>query len=178
MQGWPMRLATEDDLPAVVDTLNEAGARLETRGLDQWGAGWMPTERMAAMVARKEVYVASEGGRIIATVALAEDPGPFWTASERTERVIYMGKLARRDDAPPGVGVWVMNAWVPDWAWEHGYDIVRLDAWRTNPALHRYYLDRGWRHVRTETVAGNKSGALFERRSRPLPGHVAGACDP
>ena len=178
IDGWPMRLAETDDLPAVVDTLNEAGGRLALRGLDQWGHNWMPSERMAVMIDRKEVYVAISAGQIIATVALAEDPGPFWTPEERAERVIYMGKLARRNDAPPGVGKWIMNVWVPGWAWEAGYSIVRLDAWRTNPALHDFYRLRGWRYVRTETVPGNKSGALFERPARPAPGQVAGTCDP
>lgn len=178
IDGWPVRLADKDDLDEVVNTLNESGSRLALRGLDQWGHNWMPAERMAAMIDRKEVYVAYRAGRVVATVALSEDPGPFWTPEERAERVIYMGKLARRDNAPSGVGVWMMNVWVPGWAWEHGYDVVRLDAWRTNPGLHEFYRSRGWKYVRTETAPDNKSGVLFERPARPAPGQVAGACDP
>src|SRR5699024_7786081 len=117
IDGWPVRLADKDDLDDVVDILNESGARLALRGLDQWGHNWMPAERMAPMIDRKEVYVAYRAGRAVATVALSEDPGPFWTPEERAERVIYMGKLARRDNAPSGVGVWMMNVWVPGWAW-------------------------------------------------------------
>lgn len=175
--GWALRLATQDDIEAVVTILNEAGARLADRGWDQWGRGWMPTERVAAMVARQETHVAYKSGRVIATVTLSEDPGPFWTAEERAERVIYMGKLARSDDAPRGIGEWIMNVWVPGWAYAQGYDVVRLDAWLTNPDLHQFYRDRGWRYIRTETVPGNRSGVLFERPARPAPGQIAGTCD-
>lgn len=177
MDGWLMRVATGDDIPAVTHILNEAGGRLEERGLDQWGHGWISESRMAKMVHRGETYVAIEHGRAVATVTLSEDPGPFWTPDERAERTIYMGKLARTDSAPPGIGVWIMNVWVPGWAWENGYDIVRLDAWRTNPSLHRFYSTRGWDYVRTEEVEFNKSGALFERKAQPRPGQLCGSCD-
>ena len=60
--------------------------------------------------------------------ALAAIVGAENVLVSRAERVVYMGKLARRDNAPSGVGVWMMNVWVPGWAWEHGYDVVRLDA--------------------------------------------------
>ena len=170
-----MRKATGDDIETVTRILNEAGGRLADAGLDQWGHGWMPESRMAPMIQRGETYVAIQDGRAVATVTLSEDPGPFWTPDERAERTIYMGKLARLTEAPSGIGV--MNVWVPGWAWENGYDVVRLDAWRTNPSLHRFYSTRGWRYVRTEEVHLNKSGVLFERKARPRPGQLCGSCD-
>lgn len=176
MDGWLMRAATGDDIETVTHILNEAGGRLEDAGLDQWGHGWMPQSRMAAMIHRGETYIAIEHGRAVATVTLSEDPGPFWTPEERQERAIYMGKLARLSDAPQGIGIWIMNVWVPGWAWENGYDMVRLDAWRTNKGLYRFYANRGWRYVRTEEVPGNWSGQLFERRALRSPGGI-GSCD-
>lgn len=163
MQDWKMRAATPADAPTVTHILNEAGARLEDSGFDQWGRGWMPESRMRPMIGRGETYVAVADGRAVATVTLSEDPGPFWTAEEREDQAVYMGKLARLNDAPRGIGAWIMNSWVPWWARENGYDVVRLDAWRTNTGLHQFYADRGWSFVRTEAVSGNKSGALFQR---------------
>lgn len=162
---WTVRLADEDDLCGVVRILNEAGARLADRGLDQWGRGWMPPSRMSQMISRSETYVvyAEDTGHLEATVTMSPDPGPFWTASERGQKAVYLGKLARSDSAQSGVGTWVMNCWAPEWAADNGYEVLRLDAWSTNPGLHEYYASRGWTYVRHESVAGNKSGALFER---------------
>lgn len=161
---WTVRIAEEDDLDGVVNILNQAGARLADKGLDQWGREWMPASRMAKMIARSETYVVhgSESGHLEATVTMSPDPGPFWTEEERGQQAIYLGKLARSNDATPGVGTWVMNSWAPAWAAANGYEVIRLDAWATNPALHEYYSSRGWTYVRHESIPGNKSGALFE----------------
>ncbi|MGI5122738.1 hypothetical protein ACQEU5_24795 [Marinactinospora thermotolerans] len=167
MSTWTVRLATADDLDDVVRVLNEAGARLAERGLDQWGHNWMSHYRMAVMIDRHETFLVHDTtGHLDATVTLSEDPGPFWTPEERSERAIYLGKLARTDDAAPGVGEWVLKEWAPRWAAAQGYDVIRLDAWFTNRELHDYYRSRGWTYVRHEQVPGNRSGALFELRIR------------
>lgn len=44
---------------------------------------------------------------------------------------------------------------------------LRLDAWRTNLALHRYYIRQGFRAVRTVDLSHRGSGALFQRRVKP-----------
>lgn len=46
---------------------------------------------------------------------------------------------------------------------EEGAEWVRLDAWRTNTALHAYYLRHGFEHLRTVERAHRNSGALFQR---------------
>jgi hypothetical protein len=40
---------------------------------------------------------------------------------------------------------------------------LRLDAWRTNEALHAYYRKAGFQHVRTVEYPHRGSGALFQR---------------
>ena len=60
-----------------------------------------------------------------------------------------------------------------DWAAGRVYDAgllwLRLDAWTTNTALHTYYLDLGFEHVRT--VATRVSGACFQRAAQPYQGN-------
>ena len=58
-----------------------------------------------------------------------------------------------------------MLDWAGRHAQRHGKPWVRLDAWRTNTALHRYYLDRGFHRVRTCELAWRGSGELFQRRA-------------
>ena len=63
-----------------------------------------------------------------------------------------------------------MLDWAVGRACDAGLAWLRLDAWTTNPRLHAYHLDRGFRHVRT--VESRVSGACFQRPSRPYRGSL------
>ena len=52
---------------------------------------------------------------------------------------------------------------------------VRLDCWRTNTALHAYYLARHFQHLRTVEVPGRGSGALFQRPAAERTGQLVQA---
>ncbi|HLU98904.1 MAG TPA: GNAT family N-acetyltransferase [Thermobifida alba] len=147
----------------MVRLLNEAGSRLEQRGLDQWGEGWMTPDRMAPMIAAGETFVVDDGaGHLLATVSLSTTPDQdFWTTAEQQQPALYLSKLARANEVA-GVGEWTLDQAVTHAA-RAGYPRVRLDAWATNERLHEYYRRRGWRHLRTMDVEGRRSGALFER---------------
>ncbi|MFC5265072.1 hypothetical protein ACFPJ1_23415 [Kribbella qitaiheensis] len=45
-------------------------------------------------------------------------------------------------------------------AWQR---LVRIDVWTDNVGLHRYYEQRGFRHVQTLDLGDYPSGALFQR---------------
>jgi hypothetical protein len=54
-----------------------------------------------------------------------------------------------------------------DWAARRarrtGKSWLRLDAWKSNPALHQYYLDRGFTLVRIDDNPADPSGVCFQR---------------
>ena len=103
--------------------------------------------------------------RVVATTILSDDGDTdFWTPQELTEPAFYVSKVAAVDGYP-GLGSALLD-WCGWQAARRGGELLRLDAWRTNPDLHRYYLTRGFRHVRTVEVPGRNSGALFERPAR------------
>ena len=53
---------------------------------------------------------------------------------------------------------------------EHaGRKWLRLDAWRTNTALHDYYRRHGFADVSTISLPWRGSGALFQRPAQPSP---------
>lgn len=163
MSSWTMRAATEQDLMAIVDLLNERAAHLAARGISQWSPGWMTKARMLPMIQRGETWVGHDAGQLIVTVSLSTQADPdFWTSEERAIPALYLSKLASRQ---PGAGTLAI-----EWARQHarrlGYPVLRLDAWATNEALHAYYRRNGWTHLRTMHVPGRNSGALFEIPTR------------
>ena len=63
-----------------------------------------------------------------------------------------------------GLGTDVIE-WACKRAGELGNDWVRIDVWTDNIGLHRYYQERGFRHVKTLDPSDYPSGALFQRKA-------------
>jgi GNAT superfamily N-acetyltransferase len=156
------------DIPDVLQLLNTAAAWLHERGIDQWPHEFT-AERVAPHVAMAQVWlVRDDDGLAVGTMRLTTDADPdFWTPTESAEEAIYVSGLAiNRSGA--GLGA-LMLRWAADYAGRLGWHWLRLDARRDNAKLHRYYLDRGWRYLRTVTAPGRFSGALFDHAALPDP---------
>jgi GNAT superfamily N-acetyltransferase len=161
-----IRRPTPAGLPEVLAVLREAQDWLHGQGYDQWpdGSPNFGPERVGAQIGRGEFWLAADGRGPVATIAVSRegDPG-FWTPAELAEPAVYLSKAAVvRRRAGEGIGA-LMLRWAGDKAARGGAKWLRLDAWRTNTALHAYYRSQGWAYLRTEHTPGRNSGALFQR---------------
>jgi GNAT superfamily N-acetyltransferase len=159
--------ASEVDVPVVLDLLNDSADWLRSRGSDQWAAGFTG-DRIARIVASGGTYIAWDLGDPVATITVngAGDPA-LWAPRELAEPASYLSKMATaRQYAGRGIGDALMS-WAVDAADRRGDRWVRLDAWRSNSDLQRYYAERRWTYVRTEVAPGRNSGALFQRLALP-----------
>jgi hypothetical protein len=149
------------DVTDVLRLLNGAAAWLHERGIDQWPHGFTAGQ-IGPRVAMAEVWlVRGDDGQAAGTMRLTAEADPdFWTPAEAAEGALYVSGLAV-DRARAGLGA-LMLRWAADHADQLGWRWLRLDARRDNAGLHRYYLERGWRHLRTVTAPGRFSGALFQ----------------
>ncbi|MGI5122822.1 GNAT family N-acetyltransferase [Marinactinospora thermotolerans] len=159
-----IRTATDDDLEAVVGLRIAAEERLHAAGIDQWH----DRERGIRNL-REGIHdgvtsvVTTPAGEVVATVTLAGPDPDWWHEEDDPESALYLYKLMINDDwRGTGLGDEILD-WACQQAQDRGKSSVRLDCWRTNVALQKYYKDRGFRHLRTETAPGRGSGALFER---------------
>jgi hypothetical protein len=158
--------ATPRDLDAFLDVLSAARARLHARGIDQWPHRFAASKVMPDIEAGR-AYVVHDGRRIVATTILSDDGDTdFWTPAELAEPAFYVSKIATVSGYP-GLGSALLD-WCGRETARRGGKLLRLDAWRTNSDLHRYYLARGFRHVRTVELPHRNSGALFERPARDV----------
>src|SRR4030095_5261213 len=126
-------------------------------------------EGMLRNIEAGESFIVWDDKTPAATITVDTWANPdLWTEVERAESALYLLKMtAARAYAGRGRGA--SARW------------LRLDVWTTNDALQRYYLDRGFTHVRTVVLEHNPSGALFQRpaqrvatpRLREVDSHVA-----
>lgn len=158
-----VREAGLGDVDTAKQILEEASAWLRSRGQDQWQK--LPnTERLVTAVNDRTLFMVDTGGSTIATFILDEQADPeFWFESDAPHDALYVHRLAiRRAAAGHEVGSALLD-WASRRAHSVGKQWIRLDAWRTNEGLHRYYTARGWDLVRTENLPHRGSGALFQR---------------
>ncbi len=174
MTGLRVRVAGHTDLDSVVRLQAEAVRWIGNRGLDQWqpaqGGRQAPEQvqrRIADAISRGECYVAVEGSRIVATITVDEFADPeFWQECDEPSAALYVHRMiVARNYSGRGIGEALID-FASEIAARRGKKWLRLDAWRTNLALHRYYLHLGFKHVRTVSLEHRGSGALFQRPAR------------
>ncbi|MDJ1131429.1 GNAT family N-acetyltransferase [Streptomyces iconiensis] len=167
MNGVRIRQAGPEELDRVVELWLEARQWLASRGSEQWQ--YPPRrERMAAAVQEGECHLAFVGGRLAGSVTLQEKGDPEWWAADEPASALYVHDLmVRRDFAGQRLGGRLLD-WSGEVAGGQGKPWLRLEAWKNNRALHRYYLDQGFALLRIVDLPHRNSGALFQRRSAPL----------
>ncbi|GLZ43526.1 GNAT family N-acetyltransferase [Actinokineospora sp. NBRC 105648] len=167
---YQIRPAAPEDLADVMFLLDTRASWLADRGLDQWSTarGWR--SKVLSGIHKGEVWILRDREFPAGTITLSrEGDSDFWSPEELEENVIYLSKLATSPDyAGRGLGTSILT-WARNYAARIPVDELRLDAWRNNYDLHRFYLDRGWRHVRTVVVPGRHSGALFSTIPESVP---------
>ena len=161
-------------IPADVDTIIEwrrqtAEWLTRAKGSEQWSVPY-PRDRILHWIDQGATVMGSlrPGGQPIATATVSPDADPdLWTADELETPARYLYKLnVVREHAGKGIGAGLID-WATTRTFEAGIKVMRFDVWSTNTGLQRYYLDRGFRYLRT--VPGTVSGALFEGPTAIVP---------
>ncbi|NKZ04877.1 GNAT family N-acetyltransferase [Actinomadura latina] len=124
-------------------------------------------KRVNEALANGETWLLSDGERAIGTVSIKTmGHEELWTAEERETEAVYLHRLViHRDYAGTGLGAELI-----DWAGREGAlrqrnaELVRIDVWTDNHALHDYYRGLGFQDVAIrDTSDRTPSGALFQK---------------
>ncbi|WP_329128342.1 GNAT family N-acetyltransferase [Streptomyces caniferus] len=151
----------------------EAAAWLTQLGTDQWQRPY-PADRLLRTIQAGTVFMVLDGDATAATITLTpEAEEGLWTEQELGEPSMFINKLTvARTHAGQNLGGRLLD-WAGDRAHQAGAKWLRLDAWTTNEALQRYYLQQGFEHLRTVREGGavnggpRVSGWLAQRRTAP-----------
>jgi ribosomal protein S18 acetylase RimI-like enzyme len=169
--GLEVRGAGRGDVDEIVEVLSEAARWLMRRGIRQWPDPF-PRDRVEALVARGDFYVAKQGGETVGTLALMWSDPVFW--GEQPADAGYVHALAvRRAWAGRGLGARLLE-WAGEQVAAAGRRYLRLDCRAENVELRRYYERHGF-EPRGEVEVDDFTSALYERRCGPVaaaePGH-------
>ncbi len=161
-------------MPAIIGQIDSSATWLkEQKNTDQWARPWPNRDERDARITqgikdRLTWMVEDNQGTLVATVTCREHGNDMlWTQAELAEPAAYESRLiVSRDHTGQGIGAALIN-----WAGARAVDRwgarwIRVDVWTTNTALHQYYKDQGFDHVRTLDFPDPwqyPSGALFQK---------------
>lgn len=156
------------DLDQLLALRHDAERWLRSRGVQQWTEDYAQHARGVLMeaVSQGSAWIVNDDhGYAVATVTIAGPDKDFWQPADDPDDALYVYKMiTARTISGRGVGDLMLN-FAGQLAIMAGKSWLRLDCRRDNHGLHRYYLDRGFQHVRTVWPPPRRtmSGALFQR---------------
>ena len=178
-----LEFATPADLNAILGLIEEASRWLKVRGQDQWAVPWPNrVERDARVLkglANRKTVIVRQGDTAVATVTIANWHNPkVWVnescTADLSERAVYLHRLiTARKYAGHGLGESLIN-WAEKRARaKYRAQWTRIDVWKTNTDLHRYYEKLGFESCGECPDPSYPSGALFQRSINPRKEHAS-----
>lgn len=158
-----VRRATAASVDVVADMWVRAAAALARAGLDQWQYP-VKMHNIRAAIDTGTCWLASDSsGAVVGTITVDQDADPaLWLPEDYPADAFYLHRMITE---PAAKGVDLGSALI-DWSARRAVDAgckwIRLDAWRSNPGLWKYYADRGFELVRVVSDPSG-SGACFQR---------------
>lgn len=151
-----IRRATTHDVKIITDLIDQAGEWLQGKGTDQWARPWPNAEgrehRICDGIRDGSTWIAWDSEKPIATVSIIDTANPLlWSERERRQPAVYLHRLViDRAYAHRKLGAHIID-WAGEWGRrEYRADVMRIDVWASNAALHAYYLQLGFRFLDVE----------------------------
>ena len=172
MTSMSIRLATADDVDAVMEMIRDAIAAMKSAGIEQWDEIYPDRATILADLAARALWVATTASdRIVGMVVVNDMQNVEYADVPWTMPATRIGVVHRVVVDPAhqrqGIAVQLM-CFAEQLALGIGYDVVRLDAFVHNPTALRLYDRLGYHDAGAVTL---RKGVFrcFEKRMIKSP---------
>ena len=143
-----IQLATDDQVSQIMLLISGVIQQMESQGIFQWDESYPNQEAIEKGLSEGTLYTATVDDMICGIIALNEHQEQEYQQVDWEfygDNVLVVHRLAvNRDWHGKGVGSELMD-FAEQFAREHRYDAIRLDAFTRNPAAVALYKSRGYR---------------------------------
>jgi len=171
-----IRCAVDSDLPAVLELIDEAKLWLPSKKTNQWSKDWADqkgrkrSDRVQASLAQGTTWIVTVAREkqtyAVATVTIEPKANPLvWDRpGDLDDSAVYLSRLVvARRFAGLRIGAALLNFACDHARHRYQAELVRIDVWTRNFALHSYYLAQGFRPQEYCRDTSYPSGARFQR---------------
>ena len=145
-----IRLATSEDLDAVVNITRACNLHMRSKGIFQWTDKYPSRKAFEEDLKREELYLLEDHDRIAGCIVISTfkdevyEPVGWLTPDEKN---IYIHRLAVHPEYQgKGCAQQLMN-YAEQQSEENGFKSIRLDTFSQNPRNHRFYEKRGYQKL-------------------------------
>ena len=142
-----LRLAQSSDLPVVEALYQRTILDLNSRGLFQWNEVYPNRDTYERAIANQTMYIYQENDQLLGAVILDENQAKEWETVDwqlTRGRILVIHALVV-DPAMQGKGLGrSLLELCEQHALEHGYSRIRLDAFRENSPVLKFYERAGY----------------------------------
>lgn len=177
MPDWPLAVVRADvaDMARIIALIEEAACWLRSeKGTDQWSNPWPSRagrdSRVRVSISEGKTWICWDRDIPAATLTADTEHDPYWAQGPQSRPAVYVHRLVvARGYAGLSLGASLLN-----WAGRtarlaHGANYIRISAWTTNLALHRYYEKQGFSLRGFHADDGYPSTARFEKPTSVIP---------
>ncbi|WP_078969773.1 GNAT family N-acetyltransferase [Streptomyces natalensis] len=163
--GLTIRPAVAGEEDVIASMWSEAAQWLHSRGINQWQYP-ANVEKISRDIEHGNAYILVDVADYLGTITVDEFADPeFWCPDDCPDDALYAHRVITRPAARGlSLGAVMLN-WASQKAEKAGKRWLRVDAWKTNDDLGRYYEAQGFKRVRTVDLPHRRSGALYQRRA-------------
>lgn len=138
-----IELATENDIPAIIEILKQRCEWFKNNNIEQWGQ-WYYTELynieyFTEMIKTCGLYVAKQEDKVVGAFLLKTEDVVYW---KDNKKAYYIHHLVTKIGYP-NLGLEMLE-FIEDLAKKNSLNCLRLDCMKTNIKLNEYYQKRGF----------------------------------
>ena len=138
-----IELATQNDIPGILEILKQRCEWFKQNEIDQWG-DWYYTELydmdyFIKMMKIYKLYVVKQNAEVAGAFLLKTEDENYWNDNKKAYYIHhFVTKLGY-----PNLGTEILN-FIQNLAKQNSIDCLRLDCMKTNKKLNEYYRNHGF----------------------------------
>ena len=160
-----LRHTTINDLPEVIEIINQAKLYFKNEGIDQWQDGYPNEDSIINDINQNEAYVLEDNGKILATTMISSNIEPTYNYIEgnwlQNDKYMVIHRIAIHNDQK-GKGLAKI---IIDEALNRHPDIhsIRIDNHDDNLSMHRFVIKYGFTYCGTIYLENKSTRRAYEK---------------
>lgn len=160
-----LRHTTINDLPEVIEIINQAKLYFKNEGIDQWQDGYPNEDSIINDINQNEAYVLEDNGKILATTMISINIEPTYNYIEgnwlQNDKYMVIHRIAIHNDQK-GKGLAKI---IIDEALKLNPDIhsIRIDTHDDNLSMQRFLIKYGFTYCGTIYLENKSTRRAYEK---------------